>query len=178
MQTTTQETPIIYSSSFRTELRDTMKEKCKNKIPLQIKRSSHHDIYKFTIFHKKGIKSLHLSLHIYENGYVFVSDSLNPTITHTIQLPNEGHPLTTKHLLRIVFTMRLMKKYLKEYVSCTRSTSFSEIFYVFSNSEMTDLDVSMMQTHKGREYEVFNMMDEFTLHIENPDGPIYFYINF
>jgi hypothetical protein len=178
MQTTTQETPIIYSSSFRTELRDTMKEKCKNKIPLQIKRSSNHDIYKFTIFHQKEMKSLHLNLHIYENGYVFVSDSLNPTISHTIQLPNEGHPLTTKHILRIVLTMRMMKKYLKEYVTCTRSTSFSEIFYVFSNSGMTELDISMMQMHKGREYEVFNMMDEFTLDIQNPDGPIYFYIDF
>ncbi len=178
MESTTQETPILYPSSFRKELRDTMKEKCKNRIPLQIKKYSDHDIYKFTIFHKKEMKSLHLSLFIYENGYIFVSDSLNPTITHTIQLPNEGHPLTTKHLLRIVLTMRMIKKYLKDYVKYTHSTSFSDIFYVFSNSEMMDLEVSMMQTHNGRDYEVFNMMDEFTLHIENPDGPIYFYIDF
>ncbi len=178
MQSTIEETPIIYTASFRKELRDTMREKRKNRIPLQIKKYSDHDIYKFTIFHRKEMKSLYLSLFIYENGYVFVSDSLNPTLSHTIQLPNEGHPLTTKHLLRIVLTLRIMKKYLKDYVTFTRSTSFSEIFYVFSNSDMNDLEVSMMQTHKGREYEVFNMMDEFSLHIENPDGPIYFYIDF
>lgn len=172
---TSMTSPIVYNQDLRKEIGDFLLGKCKHHIPLKV---SHHETsskFQFTLFHKKGMKTLKLNLHVNEDGEVYGLDSMNPTLTHPIISQQQ---LSKNQFLRIVKTFKLVKHYLKRYVESMRTSTLPDIFYVFNDTGLRDLEVTMTQVHHSREHDVFNLFDEFILTIDNPDGAIYFYIDF
>lgn len=168
------ETSVIYSSELRKEIGSCLSEKCKHHIPLKVSHSSSSSKYQFTLFHMKGMKSIKMNIHVDEDGEVYATDSMNPTITHPIQ----SYELSKNKFIRLFRTLIRVKNYLKKYAEYIKITKLPDIFYVFNNNTLSELDVCMTQLHRSREYNVFDMMGDFTLDVDKPDGAIYFYIDF